>query len=62
MKIAIYLDGKKHGGVDTHLLALLKNWPNKKDEFSIFHNRDNNGVSQKCFSLRKDTKFKVNPI
>jgi len=61
MKIAIYLDGKKHGGVDTHLLALLKNWPNKKDEFSIFHNRDNNGVSQNAFHLGKIPNLRLIP-
>lgn len=46
MKIAIYLDGRKHGGVDTHLLAMLQNWSNKEDHFSIFHNHDNEGVKK----------------
>jgi glycosyltransferase involved in cell wall biosynthesis len=43
MKIAIYWMSKDYGGVDTHLLLLLRYWPNKKDEFLLYVNEDNAG-------------------
>lgn len=59
MKIAIYLDGKKHGGVDTHLLAMLQNWPNNKDYFSIFYNHDSEGVKANRLFLEKLSNVKL---
>ena len=43
MKIAIYWIQKDRGGVDTQLLSLLQNWPDKKNQFLIFVNEDNDG-------------------
>ena len=45
MKIAIIWEQTLSGGVDTHLLNLLRNWP-KGDKFIIFYNRGNNGFSR----------------
>ncbi len=59
MKIAIYLDGKKHGGVDTHLLAMLQNWPNREDCFSIFHNHDSEGVKTNRPLLERISNVKL---
>jgi glycosyltransferase involved in cell wall biosynthesis len=36
MKIAIYWEQQDVGGVETHLLTLLKNWPEKNDEIVLF--------------------------
>ena len=41
MKIAIWLEQSEGGGVDTHLQALLNNWPNGSDQIYIFTNSDN---------------------
>lgn len=46
MRIAVWWDQDSWGGVDTHLLALLRNWPDKCDQFVIFHNCDNQGVKR----------------
>lgn len=44
MRIAVYWKQHSWGGVDIHLLNLLKNWPNEKDKFTIIHNEGNQGV------------------
>mgnify|MGYP001476632701 CR=1 FL=1 len=42
--IAIFHHQYSYGGVDTHLLALINNWPNKNDNFFIISNNDNSGI------------------
>jgi glycosyltransferase involved in cell wall biosynthesis len=44
MKIAIWLEQTKSGGVDTHLGTLLRNWPDLSDQFYIFTNSDNPSI------------------
>jgi len=46
MKIAIWWEQVLWGGVDTHLLTLLRNWPSKTDSFYIFYNPSNQGMSR----------------
>ena len=41
MKIAIYWMSKDYGGVDTHMLMLLRYWPVKEDIFLLYVNKDN---------------------
>lgn len=43
MKIAIWWEQESTGGVDSHLLTLLRNWPEPLDTFVLFHNRGNQG-------------------
>jgi len=43
MKIVILWEQYQAGGVDTHLLTLLKYWPNKEDNFTIIYNIGNKG-------------------
>ena len=43
MRIAIYWESELWGGSDTHLLTLLKNWPNQSDEFTVLFNQNNQG-------------------
>jgi glycosyltransferase involved in cell wall biosynthesis len=45
VKIAIYWEQQLAGGVDTHLLNLLNNWP-RGDSFIIFHNKGNKGFAR----------------
>ncbi len=45
MKIAIIWEQILSGGVDTHLLNLLRNWP-KGDKFIIFYNGGNKGFGR----------------
>ena len=44
MKIAFWLEQTESGGVDTHLGALLRNWPEVSDQIYIFTNSDNPGI------------------
>lgn len=44
--ISIWWEQVSWGGVDSHLLELLSNWPNQNDEFIVFVNRDNDGVNR----------------
>ena len=53
MRIAIWWEQDAWGGVDTHLLTLLRNWPDKADQFVIFHNRGNLGMSRIAASLKQ---------
>lgn len=52
MRIAIWWEQDSWGGVDTHLLTLLRNWPDKADQFVIFHNRGNQGMLRIADSLK----------
>jgi len=51
MKIAVLWYQELSGGVDTHLLSLLENWPNNHDQFTIFYNTDNKGCYRVMPSL-----------
>ena len=44
-KILIYYSQKSYGGVDTHLSALINNWPSQNDQFIILTNANNSGLS-----------------
>ena len=46
MKILIFWEQVEWGGVDTHLLELIKNWPNKNDTFTILTNKNNEGLKR----------------
>jgi len=46
MRIAIYWEQESWGGVDTHLLELLSNWPDPVDEFVLFYNVGNQGFER----------------
>jgi glycosyltransferase involved in cell wall biosynthesis len=46
MNIAIYWEQELWGGVDTHLLELLKGWPESNDYFTLFYNSGNPGFQR----------------
>ena len=53
MKIAIYWEQEDIGGVETHLLTLLKNWPEKSDEFILFNHDNNRAYTRIAHDLKK---------
>lgn len=58
MKIAIWLEQTKSGGVDTHLGTLLRNWPEVADQIYIFTNSDNPSIrSYESFDVPSATKI-----
>lgn len=52
MKIAVHWVQNDIGGVDTHILSLIKNWP-KDDQFIIIYNDDNLGLKRVLNELKK---------
>ena len=44
MLIGIYLEEYQVGGVDYHLISLVKDWPNSNDRFLLFTNHDSQGL------------------
>ena len=63
MKILIFWEQDYYGGVDTHLLELMKTWPNKKDRITILTNKENSDIkkiekiSKHTFKFLKIEKF-----
>ena len=53
MRIAIWWEQDSWGGVDTHLLTLLCNWPDKNDQFVIFYNSDNQGMNRILSTMKQ---------
>lgn len=47
MRILIYLEQESWGGVDTHLLSLLTDWPDKSDRITLVSNENNKGFERK---------------
>lgn len=46
MKIVIYWEQASWGGTDTVLLSLLRDWPQRKDEFLLIYNHGNKGFAR----------------
>jgi glycosyltransferase involved in cell wall biosynthesis len=65
MNIAIFWEQPSWGGVDEHIVTLLKNWNEKSDNITLFSNEDNQGLARIKHRLMKlDTVSVVtyNPI
>ncbi|MDP1773822.1 MAG: glycosyltransferase family 4 protein [Methylobacter sp.] len=62
MRIAIWWEQDSWGGVDTHLLTLLRNWPDKNDQFVIFFNSDNQGMMRISPALEQLKMVSVVPF
>jgi glycosyltransferase involved in cell wall biosynthesis len=46
VRIAIWLEQDESGGVSTHLITLLENWPDPDDEVFLFTNSNNPGLPE----------------
>ena len=44
MKIIIFTEIYARGGVDTFLINLINNWPDKNDNFIIIYNNNYPGI------------------
>ena len=58
MNILMYWEQESWGGVDTHLLTLLKFWPEKSDKIILVVNTENNGFKRIKAEL-EDIKYVV---
>ena len=43
-KIVIYYEQYGYGGVDTHMAELINSWPDKKNQFIVVTNPENQGL------------------
>lgn len=62
MRIAIWWEQDSWGGVDTHLLTLLRNWPDQNDQIVIFYNSDNQGMRRVLTALEQIKMVSVVPF
>jgi len=56
MKIIIFTENNRGGGMDTFIASLIKNWPNEKDSFVIICNHNHPGLEYLSSMLPKDTQ------
>jgi len=65
MRIAVYWESELWGGSDSHLLTLLKNWPDQNDRFTILYNRNNQGherISEDLQNLKYVKSVAFSPV
>lgn len=62
MKILIYWEQESWGGVDLHLLELLRTWPIKNDSFLLLYNKGNNGLNRIKVDLDHIENLKLKEI
>jgi len=65
MRIAVYWESELWGGSDTHLLTLLKNWPDQNDVFTILYNQNNKGherIAEDLRSLKYVKSLSFSPV
>jgi len=65
MRIAVYWESELWGGSDTHLLTLLKNWPDQNDEITVLYNHNNQGherIAQELRSLKYVKSLSFSPV
>ena len=70
MKILIFTENNRSGGMDTFIVNLINYWPSKEDRFTIICNNNHPGLEYldknlsnkkiKCFPNKPDAP--VNPI
>ena len=58
MKIVIFTENNKGGGMDTFIASLIKNWPNK-DEFTVMCNHNHPGLQYLKNILPKNVEVKT---
>ena len=61
MNLVIFLEQYEMGGVDTHLINLLRGWPASNDFFFILVNKDHNGLGRLEEELSKRENIRIIP-
>lgn len=62
MNIVIFWEQESWGGVDTHLLELLKTWPDSSDRFVLLYNKTSEGYKRIEGHLRTIPNLRSIPI
>lgn len=57
MKIGIYLENYRAGGVDRVIVDTINHWPNSEDTFVIFCNRNHEGMKVIADSLNSQVEW-----
>tara|TARA_B100001094_G_scaffold269450_1_gene273660 strand:+ start:259 stop:1464 length:1206 start_codon:yes stop_codon:yes gene_type:complete len=57
MKIIIFTENNRGGGMDTFIGSLINNWPKKEDTFTVICNQNHPGITYLANLLTDDTKL-----
>ncbi len=57
MKIVFFIENNYKGGLDTFIISLINNWPDKDDEFTLICNRSHPGIESYERELVGKVKF-----
>ena len=57
MKIIIFTENNRGGGMDTFIGSLINNWPKKEDAFTVICNQNHPGITYLANLLTDDTKL-----
>ena len=57
MKIIIFTENNRGGGMDTFIGSLINNWPKKEDTFTVICNRNHPGIGYLADLLTDDTRL-----
>ena len=57
MKIVIFTENNKGGGMDTFIASLVRNWPDSDDNFTIICNSNHPGISYMKEMLPNNTSI-----
>ena len=58
MNVGLFVQNYLRGGLDTFLIELINNWPNKNDNIILFCNTDHPGIKV-IKSQVSNNKFKL---
>ena len=57
MKIAFFTENSYMGGLDTYIITLINNWPNKNDQFILICNKTHPGIERYEKEIKRDIEF-----
>ncbi len=57
MKIAFFTENYYVGGLDTYIITLINNWPNKEDDLILICNKTHPGIRRYEREIKREVKF-----
>ncbi|WP_035659171.1 hypothetical protein, partial [Flavobacterium seoulense] len=57
MRIALFTENYYIGGLDTYIITLINNWPNKKDKFILICNKSHPGIKRYENEIIREVEF-----
>ena len=59
MKIIIFTENNRAGGMDAFITSLINNWPIKQDSFTVICNQSHPGIPNMANLLPDGTKLSI---